>query len=264
VRDKKTLDDIKEFWNGQAKKYDSSLEATTPDPLAKELELDALKNVMDKDAYTLEAGCGNGYNIFQLKEFLNGKLVGFDYSQDMVDAANQRLLKSDDLQGRVRFLCANILDDLSFLGKFQQIYTDRCLINLLSTEQQIEAVVRLSEVLQPGGRLVLVESTRQGQEALNGLRKQIGLEEIPYHWHNFYLDEDEFLSKIPSDLRLEKAVNFSSLYFVISRVFNAKLTPEGSNPEYLSEINKIARALPSFGDFGPLKMFEFKKVSSGD
>jgi SAM-dependent methyltransferase len=264
VRDKKTLNDIREFWDGQAKKFDSSLDATTPDPLAKELEIDALKNVLDTDAYTLEAGCGNGYNIFQLKDFLKGKIVGFDYSPSMIDTANKSLLASNDLQDRVQFFCANILDDLSFLGEFQQIYTDRCLINLLSTEQQIEAVVRLTEILQPGGRLILVESTQQGQEALNGLRKQVGLEKIPYHWHNFYLEEDEFLDKIPSNLRLEKAINFSSLYFVISRVFNAKLTPEGSNPEYLSEINKIARNLPSFGDYGPLKLFEFKKMNSGD
>jgi hypothetical protein len=32
----------------------------------------------------------------------------------------------------------------------------------------------------------------------------------------------------------------------------------------MSKINKIARDLTSFGGFVPLKMFEFKKMISGD
>jgi SAM-dependent methyltransferase len=258
--EKKSSESIKAFWDEQAKKYQDSLKATTPDPLGKELEVDALKREIDPDIPTLEAGCGNGYNIFQLEKFSNEKLVGFDYSQNMIDAANKRLSELDGLNDKIRFFCTSILDDLSFLGKFHQIFTDRCLINLLSLEQQIAAVASLSTILELGGRLVLIENTRQGQEALNELRKQVGLEEIPYHWHNFYLDEDEFLAQIPSCLSLEKIDHFSSLYSVISRVFNAKLTPKGSAPDYLAEINRIARILPSFGKYGPIKMFVFRKV----
>jgi hypothetical protein len=87
----------------------------------------------------------------------------------------------------------------------------------------------------------------------------VGLPSISYHWHNCYLDEDAFLAGIPPNLELVKVDPFASLYFVISRVLNAKLTPAGQPPDYLSEINKIAAQLPSFGDQGPLKLFVFEK-----
>ena len=53
--------------------------------------------------------------------------------------------------------------------------------------------------------------------------------------------------------------SFASLYFVISRVFNAKMTPPGQAPDYLAEVNRIAAALPSFGDHAPLKLFLIEK-----
>jgi hypothetical protein len=103
-----------------------------------------------------------------------------------------------------------------------------------------------------GGKLALVESTEQGQECINLFRQKVGLTPIPYHWHNLYLDEPAFLARVPRFLRHVATDSFASLYFVISRVFNAKLTPAGQTPDYLAEINKIAAALPSFGDCAPL------------
>ena len=91
------------------------------------------------------------------------------------------------------------------------------------------------------------------------MRVKVGLEPISYHWHNLYLDEKAFLEQIPSNLELVRIEKFSSLYYLISRVFNAKLTPDGERPSYLAEINKIAAQLPSVGDFGPHKLFLFKK-----
>lgn len=254
------ITEIKAFWNEQAEKHASDLAATNPDPLAKELELEALQTALDPERRTLEAGCGNGYNLFALSSSISGELVGFDYAPEMIRAATDRLQQMATNPG-ISFHVANIVEDLGFLGQFDQIFTDRCLINLPSLELQLEAVANLSSLLHDGGRLVLVESTWQGQERLNSLREQAGLEPIPYHWHNLYLDEELFLRGIPSSLELVEVNNFSSLYFVASRVFNAKLTPEGEQPDYLSEINKIARTLPSFGDYGPLKLFSFRKIA---
>ena len=108
---------------------------------------------------------------------------------------------------------------------------------------------------------MLVESTRQGQESVNALRGKIGLDPIAYHWHNNYLDMPAFLARVPKTLRHCRTEHFSSLYFVISRVFNAALTPAGEAPDYDAEINRIAAALPSMGDSGPLKLFEFERAS---
>lgn len=255
---RETMDAIRSFWNEQAEKHTTSLAATTPDPLLKELELKALEDVLDRDLDTLEVGCGNGYNLLHMARTFRGRLVGVDYAPKMIEAAT-RAARQAGYAERMRFHLADVLEGLGDLGTFPQIYTDRCLINLPGLDLQVQAVENLAGILAPGGRLVLLECSQQSQERLNGLRVRVGLEPIPYHWHNLYLDEPQFQRRIPAPLRLVAIDNFSSLYYVISRVFNARLTPEGQAPDYLAEINKIASQLPSMGDCGPHKLFVLEK-----
>ncbi len=168
--------------------------------------------------------------------------------------------KKNVADGSIVFsVCDVMSDELEKLGSFPQIFTDRMLINLQSLEQQVEALKRITNLLDDDGVLALIECTQGSQELLNSMRVKVGLEPISYHWHNLYLDEKAFLEQIPSNLELVRIEKFSSLYYLISRVFNAKLTPDGERPSYLAEINKIAAQLPSVGDFGPHKLFLFKK-----
>lgn len=252
--------EVKEFWNDQAREHGTGLSATTPDPIAKELEVAALMRHLDPQLDTLEIGCGNGANIFRLVAHLRGCILGIDYAKDMIAAACASCAKNfapeDD---RISFKSGDIMEDLGTFGKFSQIFTVRCLINLPTLEHQLQAVRNIAGILEPGGRLVLIESVRQGQETLNSLRLAVGLEPISYHWHNLYMDQDAFLAGVPEDLQLIEIDNFASLYFVISRVFNAKLTPPGTTPDYRAPINEIAAQLPSIGDHGPLKLFLFEK-----
>ena len=255
-----TIEQIRAYWNKRATLHGADLTATTPDTLLKELEIDALRRVLDPDLLTLEAGCGNGYNLLKLGETFRGPLVGVDYARGMIDAAVKAAVAAD-ASDRISFHVGSVLEDLGFLGRFPQIFTDRCLINLPSLDMQIEAVQNLAEILLPGGRLALVECSRQAQERLNGLRQRVGLSPIPLHWHNLQLDEEAFLARIPPTLEHLETDNFGSLYYVASRVFNAKITPAGEAPDYMAAINRIARELPSFGDYGPHKLFLFEKVS---
>ena len=251
---------IREYWEDKAHQHRENLAATTPDPLAKNLEIGALKAALDPTLDTLEIGCGNGYNLFALAETFSGALTGIDFAPAMIEVARESAKAKSDAK-RVRFEVGSVLDDLSSLGEVPQIFTDRCLINLTSLDEQVAALENLGNMLPKGGKLALVESTQQGQERINALREQVGLDPIPYHWHNLYLDELRFLERTPRTLRHLRTDNFASLYFVISRVFNAKLTPPGQAPDYLAEINRIAAALPSFGDCAPLKLFLFERTS---
>lgn len=255
----KKMEEIQRFWNDQAREHATDLAAVSPDPLAKELELEALCRALDSRLDTIEIGCGNGYNLFALSNSFSGRLVGVDYAEEMIGAARLGLPGATKPE-RFEFHVGSVLHDLGFLGQFQQAFTDRCLINLPSLELQIQALDNISRVVQPGGHIALIESTQQGQERINELRECVGLNAIPYHWHNLYLDEDAFLAQVPPSLEHVSTDNFASLYFVISRVLNAKLTPRDQEPDYLSEMNKVARALPSIGDHGPLKLFLFRKI----
>lgn len=252
------MERIRGFWDAQAERFAEDVAATTPDPLAKELELRTLKQFLRSGNSTLEAGCGNGYNLFNLADFLTGRLVGFDYADKMIGAAEcVRALRPDG--ARFSFDVRSVLDDLSDLGAFDQVFTDRCLINLPSPDLQLQAVGNLAGRLRPGGALLLIESTQQGQDRINEMRRIVGLQPIAYHWHNLYLDEPAFLAGLPASVEHVGTENFASLYFVISRVFNARLTPEGQPPDYLAEINRIAAMLPSFGDCAPLKLFRLRR-----
>ena len=251
---------VRAFWNSQASQHAGDLLATTPDSLIKGLEIDALRAALDPSADTIEVGCGNGYNLLGLADFLEGRLVGVDYAPEMIKAARQAATARND-QARIRFMVGDVLGDLDFLGTFGQVFTDRCLINLPSLDAQVQALDNLRRLVRPGGRLVLIECAQQAQERLNELRRRVGLTPIPYHWHNVYLDEEAFLERVPEGLVHVETRCFSSLYYVISRVFNAKLTPEGRSPDYLAEINKIACQLPSVGDYGLPKLFLFQRRS---
>ena len=252
---------IKEYWNEQARQHGADLAATTPDPLAKELEIEAIKRALDPRLDTLEVGCGNGYNLIALADSFSGNLFGVDFAATMIEMAKNAVASRADVH-RFHFETAGILDDLGSIGSFEQVFTNRCLINLTSLDDQVRAVENLGSLVPVGKRIALIESTQQGQEQINKMRAIIGLDAIPYHWHNHYIDEPAFLARSPKYLRHIRTDNFASLYFVISRVFNAKLTPAGEKPDYLSEINKIAAKLPSFGDCAPLKLFLFEKVAT--
>jgi len=135
TKNEKTIQGIRAFWNEQAETYGQDLAATTPDPLAKELEINALLEALDPNLRTLEAGCGHGYNLFKLAETFTHNLVGFDYAEAMIATSNEKL-KSTDSDPDIEFHLANILEDLFGLGSFPQIFTDRCLINLPSLSRR--------------------------------------------------------------------------------------------------------------------------------
>jgi SAM-dependent methyltransferase len=252
------LSEIHEFWEKQAATHDTDLRAVMPDSLLKELELRALLNALDPEIDTLEAGCGNGVNLLPFAETFRGRMVGFDYSEGMIAAAKKagKMRK----QAGVEFCVADILSNLEFLGNFPQIFTVRCLINLPSLDLQIQAAKNLATRLEKGGKLVLVECTQGGLRNINEMRSCVDLPIIEKPWHNTYIDEPKLIESVSDDLRHVSSDAFSSLYYLISRIFNAKLTPPGESPNYLAEINKVATQLPTVGDFGPHKLFVFEKI----
>jgi SAM-dependent methyltransferase len=249
---------IVSFWDSVAKPYhDTETEEVnaSPDILCKELELDALCRVLNPDLDTIEIGCGNGHNLFKLQETFTGPLTGLDISFQMIKHARSR--NSD-----IDFIAGDILTDLQFGHTFSQIFSVRCLINIQPFNNQLHALSQITALANVGGVIALIEPTLQSLNQLNELREVVGLEEIELRWHNLYLDEEQFLDNLPDDLELEYIDRFSSTYYLASRIFNAIATPKGESPDYRSAINQAGRLLPSFGDFGPHKMFVFRKVHS--
>jgi ubiquinone/menaquinone biosynthesis C-methylase UbiE len=235
-----------------------------PDQLLKNLEIENIEKFLENGMSVADIGCGNGYSTFHYANSRKITIRGVDYSETMILNAEKALLASDDeIQKRITFQVGDVRATGLPDATFHAVITDRCLINLTSREDQMKAVREVHRILMPGGLYLMCEDTEQGLARLNNLREYMGLEAINVRWHNLYLDEAHILSGAQGIFELLQTVNFSSFYYVASRIINAKIAQEqGVEPQYDSDINRVAAmcsSLGGFGDFGPLKLFVFKK-----
>lgn len=252
---------IKAYWEHQAEVEGPA--ATTPDPILKEMEIAVISKRIGEAKTVLDVGCGNGYStIIFAKLHPNIQITGVDYSEKMIEAAKISLSKEPaDVQARVSFKVGDVTA-LEFPAEsFDIITTDRCLINLITREDHVKAVESIRKILKSNGKYLMCECSEQGLKRINELRSEAGLSLIPIRWHNLYLDEETFFPQSSKYFKLTEVDNFSSLYYIASRVFNAKLSVlENKEPDYNHPINRIASMLTSFGDCGPLKLFVLTPV----
>lgn len=260
--DAQKVTQIKQFWDEQARKHGKDVLATMPDKVLKELEIQAIVKRLPSAGRVLDLGCGNGFSTLRFaaaKPSLT--FTGMDYSGEMVAIARSALKEQpESVQARVQFREGDATRIDAPAASFDVVTTDRCLINLPSTADQLRALGEIHRVLRPGGVYLMCEDTQEGLANLNALRAIVELPAIPMRWHNLYLREADLAPKWRSLFEVHEIDPFSSLYYTTSRVVYAKLAAlEGQEPRYDHPINRIAASLPSAGDNGPLKLFVFRK-----
>ncbi len=259
VENKKIKDKIKKFWDKRAKEYQQQGKATSPDEIDREFEIDNITKYIKDNTKVFDIGCGNGYSTIKFAKRRNIEITGIDYSDEMIKQANIALDKLDNkLKKRVRFQTGNVLK-MNYRKEFDTVITCRCLINLINFNEQKRAIKNIFRVLKKDGLYIMCENTLNGLNKINSMRRSVGLNEIPMKWHNQYFDEKLLFNFLKPYFQILEINNFESLYYIASRIFNAKLTLQGEKPDYLAEINKIAAKLPSVGDYGPTKIFLLKK-----
>ncbi len=261
-------EEIRAFWEQQARTHRGESLATNPDRYGHELEIQTfIKHLADfpEKNRLLDVGCGNGHITIELARRLpNIVIQAGDYSQEMIANARVKLAaQAEQLQRRVTFAHLDILTvNPAFVGQFDLVITSRCLINLTSFEQQKTAIDTIREYLRPGGIYLMNENLIQGHDRVNEFRALLGLPEIPVRWHNLYFDQDQLLPFLEQRFTLLEIDHFESTYVLSSRVLNAALTPEGQPPSYEATINLLSSKLPAVGDLGPTKMIVLRKGSS--
>jgi ubiquinone/menaquinone biosynthesis C-methylase UbiE len=255
---KKSLSEICNFWNEQAL---LGFEAGTKDIIAKKLEIQAIASFVANGMRVLDAGCGNGITAVELASRYNIDLIGVDLAKNMIISAKD-LARKTTLKGSVKFIVGDVLSLNNVFGKFDLVYTERVLINLLDWNHQKQAIKNILNLLNEGGLYVMCENSQDGLDNMNSLRLNIGLPEIKRPWHNRYLNEAEICSAVFSGAKLKDTINYASTYYFLSRIVNAWLaSKDGKEPEYDALINQLALQLPPIGNIGQGRIWLWQKIS---
>lgn len=233
------IDFIQDFWDNQGRAHGASHEASWGDNFAIALEIDTIaKHLKDGDA-VLDVGCANGYSSFrQVERRRLRRLVGVDFAPSMIQAA--RAAKSaaglgDEIEfheGDVRALA--FPDD-----SFDVVYTTRVLINLPTWEQQTQGIDECLRVTKPGGTVILSEGFWEPLTRLNAVRALVGLEPLVEHDFNRYLKKTRLEALLEARALGYEAEDFSSVYYLGSRVLRELVTDAAAYPGYTNPINAV-------------------------
>jgi ubiquinone/menaquinone biosynthesis C-methylase UbiE len=271
------LDDIKKHWDVNAKSNTISLLSTTKTPTIKKLEIDAfyrvIRNLSDnkKTERLLEVGCGNGHNLFGLKQLLpNLRLQGVDYSEEMIEAAQK--INHEKYNSEIEFSVADALKIPN--GKLKSdtydfVITNRMLINLNSWTLQQEALRNIVELLNPNGSLIIIENFVNSYANQNTLRELIGLPNRVPDSYNKFLDENLF-EKFASEeigLKIMKVDNFASLHDILLYVLLPHINSGTISYDHplMNTVTELLVNLPnelsgSFGSFGQNNLYVLRRA----
>lgn len=249
--------DIVKLYESEAKKHGESGTSTIQDIRTRNLEMQAIFSYIREGMRVLEIGCGNGYVAEALVRRMNVTVDASDFSADMAKIAAARDLTG--ACGRARFFQESVLD-LDRPSQYDLVYTERCIQNLVTWDDQKDALRRIVAALKPGGEYIMLESFWTGLNNLNAARAEVGLDPIPESWHNKFFDEAETKAHM-SVLRCEFLEQncFLSGYYFGSRVLLPAISPKGKKISSSSILNDFFVGLPAAGDFAPMKILRFRK-----
>lgn len=260
---------IQDYWNQRAAENSGDLTATTQDIWLRRLEVASLIGMLEtlqlaRGALIADMGCGDGNTLLHLaQQFRDFHFLGFDFAPQMIETAQARLAASDGLAGRVQFRVGDVNDPVASAGPGQLdvAMTDRCLINLETSDAQYGAIARIARCLKPGGIYLAIENFHEGQNAMNAARAAMGLPEIPVRWHNLFFHEAEFRARTAPYFAGIVFHEFSSAYYYATRViYSALCQMQGVAPDYNHEIHRLAVQLPRMGNFSPIRLAVLRKA----
>jgi len=235
----------KAFWNQYAKKSKQNpFGAHTDDHIVK-MENDFITSVLKKKKFEslLDVGCGNGQRTILFSKYIQGKTLGVDYSDEMIDFANTVLSKQNKaVQNKVSFEVQDTqkLDETS---KFDVIISCRCFVNQASHSDQIKLFKKLFKKLKSHGSLIIAEISKEGNKRLIDLRKKHGLKPSKPRNRktpNLYLSESIVFPKIYKLFKIKKIQRGGIFYFITRVIHPVLVLPE--EPQSDAKINDVGLA----------------------
>jgi SAM-dependent methyltransferase len=253
-----TAKQILELYKSEAEKHGIAETSTIQDFRTRKLEIDAICSYIKSGQRILEVGCGNGYTAKIITLRFKVTLDAFDFSPDLIALAQQQ--KIEHPKGTVTF---SQKDALKFktVKKYDLIFTERCIQNLPTWEDQQIALHNIAQSLKPGGFFVMLESFWTGLNNLNAARSELDLPKIDPPWHNLFFDEDTTIHYMSDQgCRYADQNPFLSGYYFGSRILLPAIMPKGKPVKSKSVLNDYFWQLPPAGDFCPMKIMRFQKI----
>jgi len=262
-----TLEQIREYWTQQAFAHGQSPSASWSDLRVIEMEIREISRYLADGDDVLDVGCGNGFSTVQFAARRAIQILGVDYIPTLIENAQRRLSAvKDSLRGHVEFAVGDILQFELPDERFDKVVSVRVIINLGDWSNQLRGLRECVRVLKAEGILLLSEATLQGWRRMNAFRREWGLPDIPMPAFNNYLDEEQVIRALWPDMDLQEIVNFSSTYYVGTRVLKPLLAKacglDINVADPTMEWNRWFSQLPAAGDYGTQKLFVLRKKRS--
>jgi ubiquinone/menaquinone biosynthesis C-methylase UbiE len=260
---------IRAHYKVVAEQYGASPRSSMEDEFVRSKELECIANFhgfvkeeAQRPLKVLELGCGNGYALERLAALDRAdQFWGVDFSEELLSIARGRALPNCLLsQGDARGLSTD-------LPLFDYVYTERCLINILEPDGQLEALRQIAKVLKPNGYYLMIEGFADGLRNYNKARSECGLPEVKAAVHNRNFEKSELFQQIEELFTLVDGTqlgkysvpsNFLSSYYFVSRVFYPALT-KGEVVVRNSEMAKFFSFLPPIGDYSTIQAYILQK-----
>jgi ubiquinone/menaquinone biosynthesis C-methylase UbiE len=259
---------IRTHYKTVAEKHGPSPRSSMEDDFVRNKEIECVVNCYrfvkeeaQRPLKVLELGSGNGYALEVLSS-LDGTdgFWGVDFSEELLSIARRRELPNCVfMQGDARALSA----EPEF---FDWVYTERCLINIMDSDEQLEALRQIARVLKPNGYYLMIEGFADGLRNYNIARSECGLPEVKEALHNKNFEKDRLFAGIGdlftvvegSDLgKYSIASNFLSSHYFVSRVLYPAMTK--SEVVRNSEVAKFFSFLPPMGNYSTIQAYVLRK-----
>lgn len=240
------------------------------------LETDFVLSRLGGDEDFADFGCGGGESTVEYARRV-ATCLALEQSAHLRSKAEERFAQAG--LENVELVAGNVLDLSAWRGCFNAVSTQRVVINFMSWEEQQQVLHNIWETLRPGGMYIAIENTFEGFEAMNAVRRQVGLANIKLHdWHNYFLHRERFLEFMDGRFVLESTHTFN-LYYLLTRVFvNMFANFEGygaiaKKDDIFEGADAAARTLyEQFGhrlsfdldkgdSFGPIQGFVFRRAA---
>lgn len=196
-------------------------------------EIDLITKHIHSGSKVLDAGCGEGEGTLTYSSIKEVSVCGADFSQKRLNKAHQRLRDC----GNVRLERVDFLGEYTLDNDFDVVVSQRFLINLQEWSKQQKVIRDLLGLLKPGGKLILLEGSKQGMDSLNEFRAVMEMSPIPPKWHNLFFDDDLLVDFMRGNGSKLLAVEGLGTYFLLTRGIRPALD---SNLNWDHSFNRLA------------------------